>query len=98
MRSIEQRFYKSKEWGRCRDAYLKQAGYFCERCKAKGLYETARIVHHKTYLTEDNYKDPSIAFNFDNLEALCQDCHNNEHFGDHTERRYKVDESGRLVY
>lgn len=98
MRSIEQRFYKSKEWHTCRDSYLKSVGYFCERCKAKGIYEAARIVHHKIYLTEDNYKDPSIALNFDNLEALCQTCHNQEHFSDDAPRRYTIDETGALIF
>jgi len=97
-KSIEHEFYKSTEWKRCRESYLASVGFFCERCKAKGFYEPAKIVHHKVYLTKANYKDPSIAFNFDNLEALCQACHNNEHIGDHHERRYTVDESGRLVF
>lgn len=98
MRSIEHEFYKSREWQRCRESYLQSVGYFCERCKAKGKYTPAKIVHHKTYLNEGNYKDPSVALNFDNLESLCQECHNKEHFADNYERRYEVDESGRLVF
>lgn len=95
-KSIEHEFYKSKEWQRCRESYLQTAGRFCERCKARGIYEPAKIIHHKTHLTKDNYKDASIAFNFDNLEALCQACHNDEHMTH--ERRYKVDAEGRLVF
>lgn len=97
-RSIEHDFYKSKEWQVCRESYLASVGYFCERCKAKGIYEPAKIVHHKVYLTKANYKDASISLNFANLEALCQECHNKEHFADHYERRYEVDASGRLVF
>ncbi|MBR5299848.1 MAG: HNH endonuclease [Bacteroidales bacterium] len=97
MRSIDRAFYKSREWENCRTAYLQQVGYWCERCKAKGIYEPARVVHHKIHLNESNYRDASISLNFDNLEALCQDCHNKEHFG-RTDRRYEVDAEGHLIF
>lgn len=88
MRSINQEFYHSKAWSDCRNAYIAQHP-LCERCEAKGLIVPAEIVHHKIHLTEDNYRDPSIALNFDNLESVCRDCHNKEHFGDKTPRRWK---------
>lgn len=97
MRSIEKTFYNSAAWIKCRELYLQTNGRFCERCLAKGIYEPARVVHHKIHLNKENEHDPSITLNFDNLEALCQDCHNNEHFGDH-DKRYKVDELGRLIF
>ena len=97
MKSIDHGFYDSPQWERCREAYLQSVGYFCERCKARGIYEPAKIVHHKIHLTADNYTNPAVAFNFDNLEALCQDCHNKEHFG-RTDRRYEIGEDGRLVF
>lgn len=66
-------FYKSNQWKRCRQAYLiKQP--LCERCG-----RPAEQVHHKVRLTPQNIKDPSIALSFDNLEALCFACHQNEH-------------------
>ena len=98
MRSIDRAFYKSKAWANCRTAYLQKVGFFCERCRAQGILEPARVVHHKVYLSEDNYRDPSISLNFDNLEALCQDCHNKEHFGGRDDKRYEVDEHGRLIF
>lgn len=98
MRSIERSFYKSKAWENCRQAYLSSVGHFCERCKAKGIYEPARIVHHKIYLSEANFRDPSVSLNFDNLEALCLDCHNKEHFGDKSESRYQIGRNGELIY
>ena len=82
MRSIDNTFYQKPEWKRCRKAYLQYVSGRCERCLKKGLHVPASIVHHKTYLTEENYNDPSIAYNFVNLEALCRDCHNAEHFKD----------------
>ena len=98
MRAIERRFYKSAAWEACRNAYLCSVGHFCERCKAKGIYEPARIVHHKIYLTEDNYHDPSISLNFENLEALCLDCHNKEHYGSKIEARYTIGKDGELIF
>lgn len=82
MRSIERSFYKSKAWERTRELYLKKVNHLCERCLENGLVVPARIVHHKIYLTEANYRDPNVSLSFENLEALCQDCHNSEHFGD----------------
>lgn len=98
MKSIEHRFYTSREWKRCRADYLASVGNFCERCKAKGIYEPAKIVHHKTYLSQANYKDPSISLNFDNLEALCASCHEKEHFSEKTEPRYQIGKNGELIF
>jgi 5-methylcytosine-specific restriction endonuclease McrA len=58
--------------------------YTCERCG-----RLAVICHHKTYLTPQNWRDPNVALNWDNLEALCMDCHNQEHF-----KRYGVTREG----
>lgn len=94
MRSIDEKFYKSKAWKECRDSYLRSVHGLCERCFAKGLYTPAKHVHHKEYLTEETVHDPAIAYGFDNLEALCADCHNAEHFP--RRRRYTVDAAGRV--
>lgn len=67
---------------------MSYCGGLCERCKAKGIITPAYAVHHKIYLDGINVNDPSISLNFDNLEALCFRCHNEEHFGDKTERRW----------
>lgn len=82
----------------CSKQYLQSVNNWCERCKARGIYEPARVVHHKIWLSEANYRDPTISLNFDNLEALCQTCHNKEHFGDDTPRRYEITPDGRLIY
>ena len=66
-------FYKSKEWTQTRDAYMTAQHYLCERCG-----EPAKIVHHKIWLTPKNIHEQSITLCWDNLEALCQDCHNKE--------------------
>lgn len=68
------RFYKSRAWIQCREGYLRTQDYICERCG-----DPAKIVHHREYITPDNINDPSITLAWDNLEALCMDCHNKEH-------------------
>lgn len=88
-RSIDRKFYESPEWRRCKAIYLERANHLCERCLAKGRYEPAKIVHHKVYLTEENYGDRELMFGFDNLEALCQSCHNDEHGHGKNERRWQ---------
>lgn len=67
-------FYNSKAWRECSGAYMASKNYICERCGA-----VAVICHHKKYINERNINNPYITLNFDNLEALCMDCHNLEH-------------------
>lgn len=88
MRSIDRRFYEAPEWRRCQEAYMKKANHLCERCLAKGLYEPAKIVHHKIHLTEETMT-PELMYGFDNLEALCLACHNDEHGRSKPNRRWK---------
>lgn len=93
-REFAKAFYKSKAWQDCRASYIKSVGGLCERCLAKGLIKPATLVHHKCYIDEQSIHDPSVTLNWDNLEALCQDCHNEEHHA--SQKRYKVDEFGRV--
>lgn len=67
-------FYKSKAWVQCRIGYMLSQNYICERCG-----DTAKICHHKEHLTPANINDPYITLNWDNLESVCQECHNLEH-------------------
>jgi len=87
-------FYTSKAWLECRDSYMRTQDYICERCSKPAL-----IVHHKEYITPDSINDPSVTLNHNNLEALCQDCHNKEHFKHAGVLREDVmfDEFGNLV-
>lgn len=72
---------------------MKSQNYICERCG-----EPAKICHHKIYLTRDNINNPYITLCWDNLEALCQDCHNKEHHKEGPKLRYSFDEEGNIVY
>lgn len=93
-------FYKSKRWLDCRAGFLASKQNLCERCSTDDNPTPATIAHHKEYLTPQNIHDPDISLSWDNLEALCQDCHNKEHHGSKEpkqEQRYYFDASGQPV-
>lgn len=88
-------FYKSKAWIECRDGYIKSVYGLCERCEKPGY-----IVHHKITLTPQNINDPNTTLNWNNLEYLCQNCHNKEHHKNKegiTRDGLEFDEFGNLV-
>lgn len=60
-----------------------------------GVIKPAEILHHIIYITDKNYQDDNIFYNTDNVEALCQECHNKEHFTDKEE--YMFNEDGDLI-
>lgn len=70
-----QKFYNSKQWEKIRTAYKLYKYGLCERCGRPGY-----IVHHKCYIDASNIYNTDITLNFENLELLCMDCHNKEHF------------------
>ena len=72
--NIAYKFYSGRVWRRCRDAFIKSKCYVCERCG-----RVATIVHHRQPITPENIGDPNITLNWDNLEAVCLDCHNAVH-------------------
>lgn len=86
------KFYKSKSWRKCRESYLISKHYLCERCN-----EVAKVVHHKKYITKTNIYNPEVTLAFDNLEALCQDCHNKEHHINKEKFKYKFDDEGNII-
>lgn len=109
MRSIDSSFYKTKRWKQTRRTYALSKYCICERCN-RPIYLSGvndylpkekrlkGIVHHKEHLNESNYLIDEIAYGFDNLELLCFDCHQQEHFGTEILRDgYKFDEDGNIV-
>lgn len=67
-------FYNSKNWIECRNSFMQSKHYICERCGG-----VAHIVHHKKHITPKNISNFNITLNWNNLKALCIDCHNSEH-------------------
>ena len=87
------KFYHSTAWLRCREIALKRDHYLCQRCG-----NPAEIVHHRIWLTPDNITDPYVALSLDNLQCLCQDCHNGEHNkSDSIEDGLLFDKNGDLI-
>lgn len=89
-------FYHTSAWIKCRDAYIKSVNGLCERCLAKGITRPGYIVHHRTHLCPENVHDPNYLLAWSNLEYLCQECHNQEHFANQTQRRYEIDINGNV--
>ena len=77
-------FYKSNEWKLLKDKKLQEEQYLCERCK-----KLATEVHHIKYIqTEEGWL---LRLDYDNLEALCVECHNYRH--SRFQRRRKSNET-----
>lgn len=83
--------YKSPVWLASRELKIMLVNGLCERCRQVGIE-----VHHKERLNIENVNDPSISLNQDNLELLCNGCHNKEH------KRFskvrKFDENGNMLF
>ena len=94
MKEFAYSFYNSKAWKRTREAYAKSKRNLCEICLSRGILKPGEIVHHKVHLTPDNINDPTITLSFDNLQCVCRECHAEIH--DRRQRRYKIDEMGRV--
>lgn len=87
-----ERFYTTRAWRKCRASFLKEKGGLCEICLSKGLITPATEVHHKVILTADNINNPDVTLNHENLMALCDDCHDDQH----TKTRWRCDAFGRV--
>ena len=87
-------FYSSKAWQECRNEYAKRRRYLCEDCLRRGIYKPGKIVHHKIEITPSNINDPNVTLSWDNLQAVCRECHAVQHGA--RARRYKVDDMGRV--
>lgn len=92
MKPWAEQFYNSDQWRDTREGFLESKLWLCERCG-----EAAKIAHHIIYLTVYNINDPYISLSWDNLESLCQDCHNKEHHKKESNSRYSFDEEGNLI-
>ena len=85
-------FYSSWSWRNCRRSFLNSKGNLCEVCRKKGLIVPATQVHHKHPITPENLKDPRITLNYENLMALCDECHQAQH----RKKRWRCDPDGHV--
>ena len=67
------KFYHSTEWKKMSPYILRRDHYECQECRKKtGKIRTATLVHHII-----PYEDrPDLGLDEDNLEAVCDRCHN----------------------
>lgn len=93
-KEFAKKFYSSKEWLKCREAYIISVFGLCEHCGEPGY-----IVDHIEELTPENINDPNITLNHDNLQYLCLKCHNKKTFKIHDPIRegLEFDENGDLI-
>ena len=68
-----QKFYNSKAWRECAKMVRETHHYICQECNNYG-----NQVHHIKEITPDNITDPNITLNKDNLQLLCEECHNSK--------------------
>ena len=98
MREFAETFYKSRAWNECRKAYLSSVHGLCENCLRKGIYKPAEIVHHKEHVEPWNITNPEVTLSWNNLEALCRECHGKEHSKNKSDRRrYAVGVDGSIT-
>lgn len=87
-------FYKSKQWIKVRNAKRAISHYTCEKCGMRG-----QEVHHIIPLTIENYQDPNISLNLDNLMLLCKSCHDAIRSGEAYKREdVTFDEKGNVNF
>lgn len=68
-------FYQSAEWKSLRWQKFCDCDGLCEICKKRGIIREAREIHHIEPI-ETNWNK---RLDYDNLIALCSDCHNQQH-------------------
>lgn len=78
-------FYLCRAWRRVRRETLASDKYECQRCKQRGIYTRATMVHHINPIKlrpdlalQRSYKDVEGRMKR-NLISLCNDCHEMEH-------------------
>ena len=92
-REFSRKFYESRAWIRCRDAYRQSVYGLCEKCGQPGAE-----VHHKIWLTPGNINDPDITLGWSNLILLCRKCHADIHMGTPATRcDVMFDKDGNLI-
>lgn len=82
-------FYNSAKWRSVSAAYMASRNYLCEICG-----RPAKICHHKIWLNNFNVQNPEIALDWSNLQAVCIECHNTIHAGEHA--RVDFDQDGNI--
>ncbi|MDL2212120.1 HNH endonuclease [Erysipelotrichaceae bacterium OttesenSCG-928-M19] len=92
----QNKLYHSSRWKKIRLIVISNYNFKCCRC-GKITKEKDLIVHHIVYLNKDNIDDDEIAYGLDNLEPVCINCHNKEHFKKKKKREIEFDAEGNII-
>ena len=69
------KFYKLGVWKKIRRVRIELDNFECQECKRNGKVGKPDMVHHIKTVKEY----PRFALQLNNLETLCNSCHNKEH-------------------
>jgi 5-methylcytosine-specific restriction protein A len=69
-----QKVYQNRQWKWMREEKFAM-NPVCERCESLGKTSPTEEVHHKQTIEAA----PDLAFDWDNLESLCEQCHEIRH-------------------
>lgn len=78
MRELRQKAYQDRRWRKERDLFLHEHPV-CEKCLEKGKVVPATDIHHKVSPFKNGEINWTLMLDYDNLMALCKECHGNEH-------------------
>lgn len=72
--------YRTARWRKLRALKL-AADPLCEQCLEEGRTVVSSDVHHKVSFmsTDDPVRRKYLAYDFDNLQSLCKQCHQKIH-------------------
>lgn len=87
------KFYNSVAWKKVRTMALIRDNYLCQECMRKKKIKPADMVHHIKEL--EDY--PDLGLVLENLESLCNPCHNGEHPDRGSKKDVKVNKKIRVV-
>lgn len=71
--------YRDPQWKIARRYVIARSNGLCEICMKSNKVKPGKEVDHIIELTHKNKHDWNIAYNPENLQYLCTDCHNHKH-------------------
>lgn len=74
-------WYRRKKWNDVKKVVIERDGGRCQECKK--MITGRFIIHHKIPANKENFYD------LDNLELVCQDCHNRLTFHDDINKNHQ---------
>ena len=79
-KGLYQDIYQDRRWRKLRAAKLRN-NPLCERCEDNERATPAIEVHHRIPFDRGINKEEieMLAFDYDNLKSVCNDCHDLEH-------------------